>query len=198
MKINQVAFIFPFFLAIVLVAGSGCEGPAGPDGNTGPQGEMGPPGQQGPQGQDGTANVIYSEWFNFTLENWTDSFSLQGQTRREYPVDVPQIDENILERGTVMVYVRGFGNNQGVRPLPIIQPIFIITRDAVLNFRFDLGKIHLEFYNIIERTIDPGRIGPTRQFRYIIIPGGVPAKAIEGHPDLNNYHEVMEYFGIDP
>lgn len=34
------------------------------------------------------------------------------------------------------------------------------------------------------------------QFRYIIIPGGTPAKA--NLPDFNDYNAVVKFYGIDP
>lgn len=195
MKINIVTIIYSFCLSILLIAGTGCEGPVG---DIGPQGEMGPQGEQGPQGQDGTANVIYSEWTNFVQANWTDSFTFFGQTRREYPIDVEEIDLDILESGTVMVYVRFGGTNNRIQPLPVIGPILSSARDQVLNFHLRLGLIHIEFYNLVDRDLDPGTFGSGNQYRYVIIPGGVPAKAIKGYPDLNDYYAVMEYFGIDP
>lgn len=200
MRYRQLPVVI-FMLVIALITGSGCEGPAGPQGEIGPPGPQGSSGVQGvtgEDGEDGTANVIYSEWENFVLDNWSDSLSFFGQTKRQYPIKELAIDTKILDKGTVMVYVRFGDINARIQPLPIIGPINTISRDQVLNFNFRLEYIFIEFFNLIDRDLDPGRFGPGNQYRYIIIPGGVPAKAIGDYPDLNDYYAVIEYFGIDP
>lgn len=172
----------------------GVQGPQGPEGQ---QGEPGPEGPKGEQGEPGTANVIYSEWISFVLDNWTETLTFFGQTRREYPIQVEEIDKDILDHGTVMVYARFSGTNTRIQPLPVIGPILSSAREQVLNFHLRLGLIHIEFYNLTDRTLDPGRIGAGNHYRYVIIPGGVESLK-SASLDLNNYERVMEHFGIDP
>ena len=150
----------------------GARGLQGPQGEQGPQGPLGP---QGVQGEPGTANVIYSEWINFNLNTWTASFTFFGQTRREYHIDVTEITAAILSSGTVMVYIRLQGTSGSIQPLPLIGPILSSTKDQILNFRLQTGKIVLEFHNSTDRDQDPGRFGTGNQYRYIIIPGGITA-----------------------
>ena len=90
---NKIIFLIVLSFSL---AGISCEGPEGPTGHQGPQGETGAQGPEGPQGEEGTANVIYSDWTEFDSSNWTDAHSEFGQTRREYPIEVPEIDEEIL------------------------------------------------------------------------------------------------------
>ena len=178
----------------------GPEGPQGEPGPEGPQGEPGPEGPQGPQGEpgeDGSSNVIYSEWTAFDLDNWTGSLTFFGQKRREYPIDVVEIDVDIINKGTVIVYARFPGTINRTQPLPIIGPILSNARDQVLNFHIRLGLIHIEFYNLIERDEDPGRFGSGNQYRYIIIPGSVESLK-SATLKLNDYERVMEHFGINP
>jgi hypothetical protein len=175
----------------------GPQGPEGPQGEQGPQGPEGPQGEQGEQGEPGTANVIYSEWTSFVLDNWTASLTFFGQTRREYPITVMKIDQSILDNGTVMVYVRFSGTNTRIQPLPLISPILSSAREQVLNFHLRLGLIHIEFYNLIDRTLDPGRIGAGNHYRYVIIPGGISAVK-SASLNMNDYERVMEHFRIDP
>jgi hypothetical protein len=181
----------------------GPEGPQGEPGPEGPQGEPGPEGPQGPQGpqgepgEDGSSNVIYSEWTAFDLDNWTGSLTFFGQTRREYPIDVVEIDVDIINKGTVIVYARFPGTITRTQPLPIIGPILSNARDQVLNFHIRLGLIHIEFYNLIERNEDPGRFGSGNQYRYVIIPGSVESLK-SAAINLNDYERVMKHFGIDP
>jgi len=192
-------FVLPLMVLLMgLVAACGepdeVVGPQGPQGEQGPQGQQGP---QGEQGEPGTANVIYSEWTSFVLDNWTASLTFFGQTRREYPINVVEIDQDILDKGTVMVYVRFSGTGTRIQPLPVISPILSSAREQVLNFHLRLGLIHIEFYNLTDRTLDPGRIGAGNHYRYVIIPGGISALK-SASLNLNDYERVMEYFGIDP
>ena len=173
----------------------GIQGEQGPKGDTGDQGRQGPKGDRGDEGDPGTANVIYSEWTTFDLDNWTASLTFFGQTRREYPIDVTEIDSEIINKGTVMVYARFPGTITRTQPLPIIGPILSNDRDQVLNFHIRLGLIHIEFYNLIERDEDPGRFGSGNQYRYVIIPGGTPTGRI-ATPDLSDYEAVKRFYNI--
>lgn len=200
MKTNKVNGFWGFLLFASLIVSTGCEGPVGPVGPVGPEGPQGIQGSEGPQGppgDDGNANVIYSEWTQFELANWTNSFVFFGQTRREYPVDVEEIDIDILDKGTVMVYVRFGGTTNNIQPLPVIGPILSSARDQVLNFRIELGEIVMEFYNLIDRDQDPGTFSTGNQYRYIIVPGGVPVGKINP-VDYNDYIAVTTFYGIEP
>ena len=188
----------------------GPKGDQGDSGERGPKGEQGDPGRQGQRGEKGdtgeqglqgdkgdpgTANVIYSEWTTFDLNNWSESFIYFGQTRRDYPIDVDEIDADVINNGTVMVYVRFAGTITRIQPLPIIGPILSSARDQVLSFHIRLGLIHIDFYNLIERDLDPGRFGPGNQYRYVIIPGGTPTGRIAA-PDLSDYEAVKRFYNI--
>jgi hypothetical protein len=116
-------------------------------------------------------NVFSSDWQTFNLDNWSDSFTHFGQTRREYQISEEKVDDEIISRGTVMVYVRFGGTINRIQPLPIIGPVLSSSRDQVINFRIQTGLVILEFHNLIERDLDPGRFGSGNQFRYVIVPG---------------------------
>ncbi len=194
MKTSYLRAFTTLMFAIALVVNIGCEGPEGPQGE---QGSQGPEGPEGPQGPAGTANVIYSDWTDFVADNWTDDYSAFGQRRRDYPIDVPQIDGDILSMGTVKVYVRIPGVlGETVFPLPWI---YGITKGIaqVLNYELDPGMITINFYDLVDDSVDPGTFGDVVEYRYVIIPGGMPAKAAN-LPDLNDYYKVIEYYGIDP
>jgi hypothetical protein len=174
----------------------GPQGPQGPEGEQGPDGSSGEPGSQPPPGEDGTVNVIYSEWIAFSLDNWTDPFGYYEQIRREFPVKVSEIDEEILLSGTVMVYVRFANTFENIQPLPVFGPITKSSEDQMLNYRLESGLIVMELHNLKNRDQDPGRISSLNEFRYIIIPGGTPALKMAS-PDLNDYYEVIRYYGIN-
>ena len=116
-------------------------------------------------------NVFSSDWQTFNLDNWSDSFTHFGQTRREYQISEEKVDDEIISRGTVMVYVRFGGTINRIQPLPIIGPVLSSSRDQVINFHIQSGRIILVFHNLIERDLDPGRFGSGNQFRYVIVPG---------------------------
>ena len=167
-------------LCIILVMGAGmitgCEGPAGPQGDQGPQGLQGiagSDGNEGPQGDPGAANVIYSNWIPFNTSNWVlaDEFGRQTQL---YKIDENRITSDIIDKGLVMVYVK-FGGASSPRPLPFTGYILSLSKEQHLWYRLETDAITIVFHNLND-NLDPGRFGSTNQYRYIIIPGGTPAK----------------------
>lgn len=177
--------------AAFLIAAS-CEGPDGP---TGPEGPQGPQGEQGPEGPPGTANVIYSDWMAFDETNWNDPTSLGGATRREYHIPVSQITSEILSQGTVAVYIR-FDTVEGrVFSLPLTLGLNT-SAEQNLDFELEEGTLIITFHNVEDNSTDPGTFGDVAQLRYVIIPGGTPAKA--NPPNLDDYHAVIKYFNITP
>lgn len=145
------------------------------------------------QGPPGTANVIYSEWTFFVAADWSSAFTFFGQTRREYPVDEPAVDAEILAHGTVMVYVRLVGTSTHVQPLPVIGPVTKTTAPQVLNYRLQSELIVLVFHDL-DGVADPGAFGSGNAYRYVIIPGGMQVGL---SPDvLADYGAVREHFGI--
>lgn len=190
--LKQLAF---FITALSLVFTLGCEGPEGPTGPQGEQGPQGPQGEQGPQGPAGTANVIYSDWIAFSNANWEAPTTLGGQLRREYPVSVSQLNEDILMMGTVAVYVRFDTVVDRIFPLPLILPL-TSGSEQQLDFELELNTIIFTLHDIEDNSVDPGTFGEVGQYRYIIIPGGTAAKQMM--PNFSNYVETMEFYGIRP
>lgn len=115
--------------------------------------------------------VFYSPWINFTTNGWSNSVVYFGQTRREYQVQVPQINTAFLSEGSVMVFVRLGGTSTKIQPLPLLGPVLSSSRDQVLNYRIEAGLIVLEFHNLTDRNLDPGIFAGSNQFRYVLIPG---------------------------
>lgn len=187
---------FYIILSVIMVLGSGLMGCEGPEGPTGPQGPQGEQGTQGPQGEEGTANVIYSDWTSFDSANWSEAYTQFGQMRRDYPIDESAIDEEIMASGTVMVYVRIPGNTGDT--IFVLPWVLHITKglQQMLNFEIHPGQIVINFFDLVDDSVDPGTFGDNVEYRYIIIPGGTSAKT--AFPDFNDYYAVMEYYGIDP
>jgi hypothetical protein len=175
---RAVALLAAGLLVATLAAcGTTTQGPPGPPGADGEDGIAGPPGADG---EDGVANVIYSEWISFETANWSAPVDSFGFTERRYDVAVPQLDAAILDEGLVFVYVR-FGNGFQFM-LPYVGAITTI-RDQLLQHRVSAGQIRIVYANLTDRDIDPGTIGSGNVFRYVLVPGGVPAAAaLESSP----------------
>lgn len=196
MRVKIIRYIGIVLTSILLIPAMGCEGPEGPTGPAGSQGSQGEQGPQGPEGPPGTANVYYSNWTPFDASNWSDAYSRFGQMRRDYPIDEPLIDEEILAMGTVAVYIRIPGNaGDTVFSLPWVLHINKGLQQMI-NFELDPQLIVLNFFDLVDDSVDPGTFGNNVEYRYVIIPGGTAAKA--KLPDLNDYQAVVEFYGIEP
>jgi hypothetical protein len=180
--------VFAFILAF-----AGCEPVEGPMGPEGPQGEQG---ERGEKGDPGTANVIYSDWTPFETTAWSEPFSFFGQNRRSYTIAEDSITDEIINRGTVMVFVRFGGTINSIQPLPIIQSI-TQSKNQVLDYHIRAGEIVIVYYNL-DDTVDPGTLSNSNQYRYVIIPGGTPVsnkKGVESLADLS-YEDLFEALNI--
>lgn len=195
MRTSALKYLLIALSSLTFLIIASCEGPEGPTGPAGPQGAQGEQGPQGPEGPAGTANVIYSEWIAFNNADWDEPTTLGGQTRREYPISVSQLNEDILMMGTVAVYVRFDTVEDRVFPLPLVLPL-TSGSEQQLDFELELNTIVITFHDIEDNSVDPGTFGEVGQYRYIIIPGGTAAKA--NLPDFSNYDAVVEFYGIDP
>ena len=185
-------FILKYLLIIVssisLIFIMNCEGPEGPTGPAGTQGPQGEQGTEGPEGPAGTANVINSEWITLSdLEAPSDTTFL-SRTYNKWEISAPEITQEIIDQGVILVY---FSLNGAILPLPTTfgggNPIYITFAP------FQPGILSILAQNLDNTA---SNLNLAIQFRYIIIPNGMPAKA--NLVDMNDYHAVMEYYGIDP
>ena len=163
------------------VGATGAQGPVGNTGATGaagaqgPTGVIGPVGPQGPQGPVGSANVIYSAWFQLNLTSATPfdtTVHLKGFVTRAY-LAAPSLTQAILDNGIVLSYFRITDPTVATYPLPY-------------NFSFGgpgapnsyemssistVGKLIFICANTSNNTTVLTLNG--RSFRYVIIPGAV-------------------------
>jgi hypothetical protein len=173
----------------------GPQGPQGPQGDQGVQGGQGPQGPQGEQGPSGTANVMYSAWTSFIAAGWQQVTEFSRITQL-YDIAEPLINNNIINSGIVMVYVR-FGGSSAPRPLPFTGYITSTSKEQHLWFRLVQGKLVLAFHNLNENT-NPGTFGTGNQYRYIIIPGGTLIPSGGRVVDLRtlSYEELCQRYNI--
>lgn len=172
---------FIFLLAVLLF--QSCEGPEGPAGKDG----VGTQGPKGDQGDPGTANVIYSDWKSVSTNMWTRTSS-GGITRFRHDISAAPLDQAVIDRGMVLVYVRLSQDDNQVRPLP-------------LTISSALTEIRLE-YSLIEKNVrlwsidsDQGRnmTPPDGQYRYVIVPGSQQGR-IAGGP--LSYEDAVKLFNL--
>lgn len=170
-------------LFVSIVSLSGCEGPEGPAGKDG----TGVPGPKGDPGAPGTANVIYSDWKSVTTNMWTRS-SGAGLVRFFHDFAAPPLDQTVLDKGMVLVYVKLTQDDNQIRPLP-----FTVASN--------LTQVRLE-YALLDKKVrlwctnpDQGSAltPPDGQYRYIIVPGG-QAGRLSGRQ--LSYEEAVEMFGL--
>lgn len=149
-------------------------------------------GDDGAKGDTGTANVMYSPWLDVTFEPDTDA---NGDTVIWYgTIDAPKITKAILDSGSVKVYFNvNTAAEPAVFPLPI-SDFYSFAFITQLGVYFQVGKI--EMYCDLDASSFTTTTGNQKawQYRYIIIPGGVPTgrSAI----NWNNYEAVKTYYNI--
>ncbi|MCB0372444.1 MAG: collagen-like protein [Muricauda sp.] len=200
MKTNVLSFkvFISMALSSVLVAScspeDGADGAVGPQGPQGEQGVAGPQGEQGDQGEQGepgTANVIYSDWVNTELGDNILS------TSASFTIDAPEIDADMLNFGTILVYARRIDGVIGniVYQLPIV---FGAARQQSYYFRAQSDEIIISVVGNEEgENVGDGTF--LEQYRYVLIPGGVSTSgksASEMDFTKMSYDELIAYFNI--
>ena len=197
-KIKQSKWVMLFILVVgfLLSCSSedgqdgaiGPEGPQGEQGEQGQQGEQGEQGIQGEQGDTGTANVIYSEWIPSGFPNPINSDFDQWE------MYAPELTQEIHDSGTILVYAR---------VTTVIYPVPNTFFTSNEHWEFRLLDTNDTLIAIRVNSIDGGNIGSpvlNGDFRYILIPGGVPATTGKDGAPLDytkmTYEEVIAHFGI--
>jgi len=177
----------PLFLVLSLIMVC-CSPEDGQDGAIGPRGEQGEQGEDGEQGEPGTANVIYSEW---TTLDFGEPPINETIVYDFIMTDV--VTQQIKDNGLVMVFGRSIiGSAYRYFSLPY-------TRFQVSQYyEFELSENHDDIL-VWLRSTDGGPIGQAylNEFRYVIVPGGIPAKG-ESYKDYRkmSYKEIVEHFNI--
>ena len=147
-------------------------------------------GEPGAPGAAGTANVIYSAWINAPT---AVAETVDGTSGMSTSLTVPQLSEDIVSKGTVLVYV-SFGSGSFSLPYTSTAGGFVNTITAVSS----LKKIKLfRFRHDQAATVN---IPTSLSWRYILIPGGVAAATAKNKPDYTkmSYEEVCAHFNIQP
>lgn len=146
------------------------EGPAGPAGATGATGAA------GPTGATGTANVIYVSWFTPSSYEATTIFGITHFTHSEA---APELTQEVLDNGVVLVYAKLLGYNILLWPADQVGQLPITLTYTTSSTEYDtwsafasVGNLTIDFLNSINHY---SSIITKHQFRYVVIPGGVAA-----------------------
>ncbi|MEZ0005071.1 hypothetical protein ABH942_000414 [Flavobacterium sp. 28YEA47A] len=152
-------------------------------------GKDGKDGLNGTNGEPGTANVIYSNWLN--RPDGVEA-TIDGTTGMVYSYSVPQITNEILNSGAILVYLQ-FGSGE-IFPLAYTSRAggIVNTVEAVPS----VGNLKILRYRHDGMT--PAiQLGFTVKIRYIIIPGGAPVPlARQMNYKERSYEDVCESLGI--
>jgi len=165
---------------------SACEGPAGPAGEDG-IGIQGPKGDKGDKGDPGTANVIYSTWKSVATNSWTRS-TVNGIVKFYHDMSAPALDQSIVDRGQVLVYVKLSQDNNQVRPLPYT----LVSNLTELRLEFSFSEKNVRIWSV---DPDQGRnlTPPDGQYRYVIVPGSQQGRL---NYEALSYQEAVRLFGL--
>ena len=157
-------------------------------GDTGPAGPTGPTGPQGLKGDSASANIIYSDWLDVSYN--ADTVHSDGiiDTIGFYAdIKATKLTSSVVSGGEIKVYVNlGSSDSAAVLPLPYLD----IYSGASISPQFYVGDIYL-YSNISAGTYTQGG-KKHQQYRYVLIPGSVPASA-RPQIDWKNYDQVKKF-----
>lgn len=153
-------------------------------------------GDTGPAGPAGTANVIYSNWMD--TNPWVASTTSTGAGKKTYYFDIaaPKVTQDIIDKGTVLVYVQFIADPDGPGISKLLPSIYYNIGGADIQYRFQQG-LFLNKIRIICDIIPNGLPATNNKLRYLIIPGGVP-NARKADYTRMSYEEVCRMLKIEP
>jgi hypothetical protein len=137
-------------------------------------GAPGIPGVQGANGVDGNANVFASD--SIVIQTWGTISTYKYQD-----IYIPEITQNIVESGTVYVYIL---NNPG-EWIQLNWVFGTLSR----SYSFSLQNVRVRFQNTDNTTTaDPGK----QVFRVVVIPSSNNVKDV----DYSNYEKVKLIYNL--
>lgn len=150
---------------------------------------------KGPQGPPGTANVIYSDWYTPSSFSKTTVF---GTFHFSASIPAPSITQDVIDKGTVIVYGKLAGYNALIWPAGQISAMPIVINYLQSNTpQVDTWSALVSLGNLqIDMTNDNNiysSISNTHSFRYIIIPGAVHTINVA---NFRNYNQVKQAFHL--
>jgi len=140
--------------------------------------KKGDTGPQGPPGPEGSPNVQYSDWFTPDVYKVTTRF---GISSLDYTKAAPAITQEILDKGTVLVYgkLNGYStslwtaNQTAQLPIQIYYQIGAATNIDTWSALPTVGNLRINLVSSANAYTSDQSISHNHSFRYVIIPGGV-------------------------
>lgn len=172
---------------------NGAPGTPGVPGTPGATGTPGTPGTPGAQGPPGTANVIYSGWLAADY-----SFSNTSTTNKTMRVVEQRCTRAFNNNGGIVLFFFRFQDNV-VNNMPFTDfnnqnykhgfPVYFDTDGEI--------RINISSTNATALTDAEiyGTVGNPLQFRYVLIPGGMPTGRM-AKVDLKDYAAVKAAYNI--
>jgi len=189
MKPRLYSYVAILLASAVLVY-SCKKGDTGPAGPAGPAGTAGTAGAPGPKGDTGTANVIYSAWTDVTYTPIIQDTGTPAKPDTLFYVGAivaPKLTSNVISKGEISVYLNaGSATSPYIYPLPFTDILF---QGLTVQVNYVVDSIYLTA-NFNASTITQGGV-KFQQYRYVIIPGSVPASA-----DKKDYNSIKNYFKL--
>jgi len=173
-----------WLLAAAVLIGACKKGDAGPPGEKGDKGDAGAQGATGSKGDAGTANVLYSDWLDLTFS--------QSQTSSVFFTQIKEtrLTDDLLSKGEIKVYI-----NLGTAAKKVVLPLPLISGTAQITPLYAPGVIELDANGNASTATDQTTGDKTRQYRYVLIPGGAHVR-MNTQINWNNYEEVKSYLGL--
>jgi hypothetical protein len=149
-------------------------------------------GDDGAKGDTGTANVMFSGWFDVQFEpgknNAGDTVIWSAE------INAPKITKGILDSGTVKLYVNvNPSSNPAIFALPLTD-YYGLTGVENINMYLSEGKINL-YATQDASSVTQGGV-KYWQYRYVIIPGGVKIPNGRSATSLEDYNAVKQFYNI--
>ena len=193
-SISKLKYLAGLFLIVGLFA---CEGPPGADGIAGADGTDGVDGVDGSDGDDGNANVTIVNLLYADI-TWTAG-SYLGRPANIFDLTENAVSQDVIDHGTVL----GFCSlSSRWWALPFIWENSSGTSTQHVLHSYALNTISLYAYETAG-AFDPGGI---IEYRFLILTDNTVTKStgqeildklINAGVDVNNYYEVIDYFGLE-
>jgi hypothetical protein len=200
LKLRNLVLLIVFAGLYSCEGPEGPVGPAGPTGATGTTGATGATGAAGQNGQNGNANVTTISLLGSAI-TWLEGEYL-GRPANVFSLTNTAVNSDIIDHGTVLGYCFMFGSWYY---LPLTwEDIDGATRTYILH-TYSLNTITLFSYETYG-VFDPSGV---EEYRFMLITdntvtgkkgasaeAAILSKLTKAGVDVNNYYEVMDYFGL--
>jgi len=200
-KLRNLGLLIVFTGLFSCEGPDGPAGPAGPAGPTGSTGPAGPAGAAGAAGQDGNANVKIINLLGTDI-TWIEGEYL-GRPANVYALTNSAVNDDIINHGTVLGYCY---MAEEWYHLPLTWEDVDGTVRQYIVHAYSTNTITLYAFET-GGVLDP--TGAVEEYRFMLITDNtvtgskgasaeadILSKLTKAGVDINDYYEVMDYFGL--